>query len=396
MKHAEKDAKRKKRLEKMQANKNNKALRMKILRKTGSKAKILSWRDKHNKKKEVLEKKAIKNLEVREQEKEAVLAPPTLKKLGTQDRRYKLSIAIPGSILNNAQSPELRTYLAGQIARTAGVFCVDEVIVFDETARMSTVQVESYFTRSWTGQEKVNETNVECNLHLARILEYLECPQYLRKQLFPLHPALRYSGVLNPLDSMNHLRATDMSIPFREGIVLDKPVKIGRGPFCDVGLEKDLQIDREVLLPPGTRVTVKVTHTDSDKKNFRGSLVSAKSIREKEGVYWGYTVRLAKSLTEVLEGDYDAIIGTSERGQPITELDVPVSEYNRILVVFGGLDGLESAVDADEQIYATDPAKVFKYYVNAVSDQGSRTIRTEEAVMITLSALKMKLDKQFK
>jgi hypothetical protein len=38
-----------------------------------------------------------------------------------------LSIAIPGSILDNAQSPELRTYLAGQIARAACVFKIDEV-----------------------------------------------------------------------------------------------------------------------------------------------------------------------------------------------------------------------------------------------------------------------------
>jgi hypothetical protein len=38
-----------------------------------------------------------------------------------------LSIAVPGSILENAQSPELRTYLAGQIARAACVFKIDEV-----------------------------------------------------------------------------------------------------------------------------------------------------------------------------------------------------------------------------------------------------------------------------
>jgi hypothetical protein len=37
------------------------------------------------------------------------------------------SIAVPASILDNAQSPELRTYLAGQIARAACVFKVDEV-----------------------------------------------------------------------------------------------------------------------------------------------------------------------------------------------------------------------------------------------------------------------------
>lgn len=43
-----------------------------------------------------------------------------------------VSIAIPGSILENAQSPELRTYLAGQLARAACIFKVDEVIVYDD------------------------------------------------------------------------------------------------------------------------------------------------------------------------------------------------------------------------------------------------------------------------
>lgn len=38
-----------------------------------------------------------------------------------------VTIAVPGSILDNAQSPELRTYLAGQIARAACIYKIDEV-----------------------------------------------------------------------------------------------------------------------------------------------------------------------------------------------------------------------------------------------------------------------------
>lgn len=40
------------------------------------------------------------------------------------------SIAVPGSILDNAQSKELRTYLAGQIARIACIYKIDEVRVY--------------------------------------------------------------------------------------------------------------------------------------------------------------------------------------------------------------------------------------------------------------------------
>lgn len=42
-----------------------------------------------------------------------------------------VSIAVPGSILDNAQSPELRTYLAGQIARAACIYKIDEVFFFN-------------------------------------------------------------------------------------------------------------------------------------------------------------------------------------------------------------------------------------------------------------------------
>lgn len=40
-------------------------------------------------------------------------------------RRGTLSVAVPGSIVGNAQSQELRTRLGGQIARTAAIFQVE-------------------------------------------------------------------------------------------------------------------------------------------------------------------------------------------------------------------------------------------------------------------------------
>ena len=44
-------------------------------------------------------------------------------------REFTVSIALPGSILDNAQSPELRTYLAGQVARALVIFQVSYKIV---------------------------------------------------------------------------------------------------------------------------------------------------------------------------------------------------------------------------------------------------------------------------
>ena len=38
-----------------------------------------------------------------------------------------MSIAVPGSIIDNTQNLEFATFVAGQIARTAAIFNVDEV-----------------------------------------------------------------------------------------------------------------------------------------------------------------------------------------------------------------------------------------------------------------------------
>ena len=49
-------------------------------------------------------------------------------------------------------------------------------------------------------------------------------------------------------------------------------------------------------------------------------------------------------------------------------------------------------MDHDDQLdRGTDPAKLFDIYLNTCPNQGSRTIRTEEAVLITLSALRPKI-----
>lgn len=51
--------------------------------------------------------------------------------------------------------------------------------------------------------------------------------------------------------------------------------------------------------------------------------------------------------------------------------------FRHLLVVFGGLQGLEASVDADQNLNVTDPSVLFDLYLNTCPGQGSRTIRTE-------------------
>ncbi|KAH8345460.1 hypothetical protein KR084_001726, partial [Drosophila pseudotakahashii] len=301
-----------------------------------------------------------------------------------------LSIAVPGSILENAQSAELRAYVAGQIARAACIFRVNEVIVFDDvgiaTARETKRSYEPDAEGTGTGTVRSS------SLQLARILQYLECPQYLRKYFFPLHKDLKYSGLLNPLDTPHHLRQQS-KFRYREGVICDKKAKEGHS-YANVGLLNDVLVDKAI--EPGVRVTVKMEPQSEGSRKQRGTLVSPDEPRRETGVYWGYQVRIAHSLSEIFtkspyDSGYDVTLGTSDRGTNVHEVPSQSYSFKHMLIVFGGLQGLESALANDEKLTVDDPEVLFDHYVNVLPRQGSRTIRTEEALLIALAALQDKL-----
>ena len=230
------------------------------------------------------------------------------------------------------------------------------------------------------------------NLQLARFLQYMECPQYLRKSFFPKHPDLKHAGVLNPLDSPHHMRKDDW-MPFREGVVASadssEPCSLAA---C--GLDQPVAIDRK--LEPGLRVTVRMSK-GKEGDRYKGVVVSPDTPRLEQGLYWGYNVRLAASLSKAIEEcpfedteKYDLTIGTSERGDSVDRFKLP--SFKHALIAFGGLPGLEAGVRSDSALVGvTDPRTLFDHYLNTCPNQGSRTIRTEEAIFITMSSLRPKI-----
>lgn len=140
---------------------------------------------------------------------------------------------------------------------------------------------------------------------------------------------------------------------------------------------------------------LKLAFLETTRKQ-RGTLVSPDEPRRETGVYWGYQVRIAHSLSEIFtkspfEGGYDMTVGTSDRGTNVQEVPNKSLEFNHMLIVFGGLQGLEEALANDEKLTVDEPEMLFDQYVNVLPKQGSRTIRTEEALLIALAALQEKL-----
>ena len=292
---------------------------------------------------------------------------------------YTLSVLIPSSIVDNAQSKELRTYLIGEIARTLGIFKISEVIIFHDKLKDNSKDYINYFIKN---------------------LQYLETPQYLRKTLFPMSEDLKLSGLMNPLESQHHLRKDEWS-QYREGCVLDRPVN-GDYSWVNIGLNKDCKINQK--LPPKTRVTVKLNEPNFNPKlkYYTGTLVSMSEPFIKNGTYWGYVVRVCETYNDIFNNSiykdgYDFIIGTSDKGENYRTANfAKKKDFKHCLIIFGGISGIEGMMIDDEhnQINSKENiGKNFDLYLNTCMNQGLRTIRTEEAILISLAVIRPELDK---
>lgn len=159
----------------------------------------------------------------------------------------------------------------------------------------------------------------------------------------------------------------------------------------------DCLVDK--VLTPGIRVTVKLkpnqgttiiirmyhgcyyiyilfSITDLKSRKLLGTIVSPSQPRFETGIYWGYSVRVATSLSEIFlkspyDNGYDLTIGTSDKGDNVHEVDKNSMTYNHALIVYGGLQGLESALESDDKLNVDDPSLLFHQYLNTVPGQGT-------------------------
>ena len=186
----------------------------------------------------------------------------------------------------------------------------------------------------------------------------------------------------------HHLRANEWC-EYREGVTTRSSRE---GTEVDVGLT-DPYLIRDVQIPQKARVTVRL-----DQATKEAEAVSPAAPREEKGYYWGYSVRRCSTLSDVFtecpfDGGYDLSFGMSERGEQLHDTfarDMP--QYQHMLVVLGGVAGLETAARNDVEltkrgVTGSSVNELFDHWVNLVPGQGSRTIRTEEAVWCGLMGL---------
>jgi predicted SPOUT superfamily RNA methylase MTH1 len=211
----------------------------------------------------------------------------------------------------------------------------------------------------------------------------LETPQYLRKRFFKIDPRLQYAGILPPLRTPHHplnRKAKNLKVgEYREGVTVSKTKD---GVLVDIGVERPALM-RENQWALGKRLTVQVVVADDRVE------VQAVSRDEVPG-YWGYKVkRENRGFGRLVEdGKFDLVVATSKIGVKFADAATKMGEQWRnadyMLVAFGApARGLHEIVE-DEGMNLNDLAD---FVVNMVPEQGTETVRTEEALFASLAVL---------
>jgi predicted SPOUT superfamily RNA methylase MTH1 len=264
-----------------------------------------------------------------------------------------LWIAIPDSCLIESQTILDKSYKISQISRSCSIFCVNKIIIYHDRSVKA---------------EKIDKQI------LKTILEYLDTPPYLRKKIYPKMWILKHAGVLPPIKSPHHKALIDIKdikdIEIRFGFV----VKQNDSLYVDVGLQKLIRYNGTQL---GKKVLVKISN--------KGKLLAQDISKEEIDGYWGYEVQLADSLSALLENTNCEILMTSVEGSPFTkhveDLMRSLKMSKNLLVVFGGPKfGLRKILESENVRITQKP-----HFLNMFPNQGTQTVRLEEAILGTLS-----------
>ena len=243
------------------------------------------------------------------------------------------ALAVDASVVRSPPSLEAATLAASRVASAAARHRAERVVVYTPA-----------------GGDAADGRGAAC---LARLLQYLETPPYLRRALVPRHPDLAKVGAL-PRNNLglaplmpHHLRRHQRS-RYREGVVIPDPSSESRtaSALADVGLRANVRLDRAVKV--GVRVTTALDdvaeghllhageanlsedeHLSEDARERErergdGAPASREPTRRarvvspdepgREGRYWGFTVRFASgTAAEAGEGTTHEEEGTRYR-----------------------------------------------------------------------------------
>jgi len=287
-----------------------------------------------------------------------------------------VSVLVPSSLVREAEDKREATRKLGYVARAATVFRVDKLTVFPDPDGV----------RRWGGG------------FVETVLRYAATPPYLRKEVWGRRDELEYAGVMPPLRVAPRTGSgSDDSGSLRQGIVTEvgseERVRVNCGLQHPVSLV--VPADRE--LDQGERVTIRV----SSRRPVRAKIVDESPP--------GFVVDAADLSTALSRDDAGMTVATSRHGQElgVARLGELVDRRARagMTVAFGsperglpeilgvappGGDEGGEAAERDRTDLSTEPdGSRFDLWLDAIPEQGSEVVRTEEAMFAVLACLSL-------
>ncbi|MCI4396991.1 MAG: hypothetical protein JHC28_05475 [Thermoprotei archaeon] len=271
----------------------------------------------------------------------------------------EVELLLPYCTFENEPDVLRETIKSNIIARYSSIFRVSRILLYNSRKRE------------------------ECLDHrdkLLLFLSYFRTPPYLRKKIFGRKKELKYAGIAYPVQIPSHNVKKKPTVgEIREGLVLSADKEKA---LIDVGLKAPVWVRTEGEFPKKkSKVFVRVVETYP----LRLELLS-------EPDRWiGYEVGDVGSLVDYLINvkKKRAVIGTSRLGEPIWKNAAKVIDHvkekgGRVTLVYGepyrGLYDIARDLSFDIEDY-------FDGIYNFVVNQGTKTVRTEEAIAISLSIL---------
>lgn len=270
-------------------------------------------------------------------------------------------MAIPSSLVVDVPHLREKTSRLGFLGRALGIFRVNEVMIYADLADAEAARQGRF---------------------ISSILSYMETPQYLRKHLIRVNPDLRFVGILPPLRTPNHPvsgKIADLKIgETREGVVMDTNAQVSR---LDLGVNASVEVP--VRLHRGSRVAVRI-------QRIAPKIVADLVEENRIDIYWGFRVTL-KNLPLgrlIQESKPDVVIASSRLGERVNtvldQLRTAMTGASNVLLAFGSpRRGLHEIIEQEGMRLD----RLARLTVNFVPNQGTRTVRTEEAVYSALTVL---------
>jgi methyltransferase len=278
--------------------------------------------------------------------------------------KKNISIAIPASTISDTPHLREKTAKMGLIGRAAAIFRVSEIILYPDNPKIDQQRDLDF---------------------MALLLNYLETPQYLRKTLFRLEPDLEYAGILPPLRTPHHPlsgKTKHLKVgEYREGVVMSENKE---GLVVDIGVQQPALL-RQKEFEVGNRLTMQIVNIG---KQIEVQAVNRNDVPQ----YWGYSVQVEERSFGHLanDGGFDLRVATARIGGNFMDVASAIGGKwvgsQQILVAFGAPSRGLHEIAEDEGLNLAD---ISDFIVNTVPNQGTVTVRTEEALFASLAIFNM-------